>query len=143
MSSRVAIAGAFNGRDELRAWLRALLSLNVELLRLARRAGRPYPPLYRSGVRYAPEPRAGSAARAALEPEDFAPVPVVISRGWGDCDDLAAWRAAEWQLSGVLADIDVRESAGSSPTARRWHIVVVLPDGSIEDPSRRLSESVQ
>ena len=49
-----------------------------------------------------------------------------------DCDDLAPWRAAELQLAGINAKaIAMRSSIG-------WHIVVELPDGRIEDPSKHL-----
>lgn len=134
----VAIAGRMEGREEIRAWLRALVALNVELLKLARARRAPLPALYRSGVVYRPEPRASSTAIAANTSEDFAPCVVALARGWGDCDDLAAWRCAELNASGIAADVDVIETRASTPTARRWHIVVTLPDGSIEDPSRVL-----
>ncbi len=46
------------------------------------------PELYRARVRYRPEPDDGT-------PEEFAAIPKILSRGWGDCDDLAPWRVAE------------------------------------------------
>lgn len=134
----VAITGRMEGREEIRAWLRGLVALNVELLKLARARGRALPPLYRSGVVYRPEPRASSTTIAANTSEDFAPCVVALTRGWGDCDDLAAWRAAELIERGIPADVDVIETRASRPDARRWHIIVTLPDGSNEDPSRVL-----
>lgn len=139
MATGIAISGVAEGPDEIRAWLRALVVLDRALIELARRRGCPYPSLYASGVRYQPEPRASSLATAAQSVEDFAPVPVVLSRGWGDCDDLAAWRCAELQADGYSADVDVRETPRSTPAARRWHIVVALPTGATEDPSARLN----
>ena len=86
-------------------------------------AGR-YPPLYRSGVVYKREPR--DVWRHAGD---------VRAAGWGDCEDLSAWRAAELRISGQ----DPRAHVGvyqSGP--RRFHAIVVRGDGSTEDPSRRL-----
>ena len=57
-------------------------------------------PLYQSGVRYQQEPPDG-------KPEEFAAIPMVLSRGWGDCDDLAPWRVAELQEDGEKAKVRV------------------------------------
>lgn len=138
MGTSIAIVGYSDGPAMLRAYLRALVTLDCELIRLARERGTPYPALYSSGVRYQPEPRA-TVPGVGQSPEDFSPISVVVARGWGDCDDLAAWRCAELRCSGVAADVEVRESPASRPQARRWHIVVALPGGSIEDPAARLA----
>lgn len=45
--------------------------------------------------------------------------------------DLAAWRAAELIVAGVPAELKL-ETRGQ----REWRVVVVLPNGSIDDPSR-------
>lgn len=82
------------------------------------------PSLYGAGVRYRREPLRGPA-RAR---EHWQTIPEVLTAGYGDCEDLATWRAAE--LPGARA-VPVRVRSG-------WHIVVLLPDGSVEDPSRRL-----
>ena len=59
----------------------------------------------------------------------------VMRDGWGDCEDLAAWRAAGLR------------STGEDPGARcvvtetgphKLHAVVQRSDGSIDDPSREL-----
>jgi len=86
------------------------------------------PHLYSSGVRYAREPWS-----AAIE--EFASVPVVLSRGWGDCDDLACWRAAELTAAGELAEPYVYETPTSRVDARRWHVIVRTATGRVEDPS--------
>lgn len=83
-----------------------------------------FPPLYSAGVVYRTEPR-----------EVWRHVADVYTEGWGDCEDLAAWRAAELRVSGQ--DPDARVGTYRSGR-RRYHAVVVLGDGSIEDPSRRL-----
>ena len=82
------------------------------------------PPLYSSGVRYREEPPGT---------EEFCAIPDVLRRGWGDCDDLAPWRAAELRLCG--------EEATAEPVHMGdglWHVVVRRADGSIEDPSALL-----
>lgn len=88
------------------------------------------PPLYESGVRYQLEPEDG-------RPEEFALVPKILERGWGDCDDLAPWRVAELQEAGESAKIRIswrrRRDGG-----RLYHVVVRRGDGRVEDPSRLL-----
>jgi hypothetical protein len=88
------------------------------------------PPLYRSGVRYKQEPDDGT-------PEEFAAIPEVLRRGWGDCDDLAPWRVAELQEAGERARVRItwrRRGNGR----RLYHVVVRRGDGRVEDPSRLL-----
>lgn len=88
------------------------------------RAGRPLPPLYLSGVRYRREPPGR---------EDWiGPVDVYRQR-WGDCEDLVAWRVAELREQGTPA-----RPYCYQPRPGLVHCVVRLPDGSLEDPSRRL-----
>lgn len=101
--------------------LDALSALNLRYLREL------WMPLYRSGVRYQREGRGQ---------ESWATVPIVLQRGVGDCEDLSCWRAAELRLSGI----DARAIALERPRrhGRLYHVVVRLPDGSIEDPSKRL-----
>lgn len=99
--------------DVARYFLRGVILAN----RLLIRAGL-VPPLYKSGVRYRPEPwpckckRCGSSnppraerctkcGSADLEHvEEFADALTVLQRGWGDCDDLSPWRTAELQEAG-------------------------------------------
>lgn len=84
------------------------------------------PPLYRSGVRYKEEPI--GRERWQLPSETY-------SRGEGDCEDLAAWRAAELVVSGE----DTRARA-----ILRWlrpglmHCLVLRSGGKTEDPSKVL-----
>lgn len=103
--------------------LHALVQLDIYYLQFVGA-----PPLYRSGVRYREEPPGC---------EDWDTIPVMLRRGWGDCEDLAAWRVAELVLRGVQARPAIRwkpRRVGGT----LFHIVVRLPDGRIEDPSRRL-----
>lgn len=94
------------------------------------------PLLYESEVRYGREPN-------AFQYEEFADIPTVLKRGWGDCDDLVAWRCAE---------IAQREKRPAAPLIywRRhlgddgrkytvWHVQVRrLDTKEVEDPSRLL-----
>ena len=101
--------------------LQALTALNKRFL------SERWTPLYKSGVRY---------QREAKGQEEWATVPLVLRRQYGDCEDLAAWRAAELQLRGT----DARAIALERPRrkGRLYHVVVQHPDGRLEDPSRTL-----
>lgn len=98
------------------------------------------PPLYQSGVRYQEEPLnlAKVGATGVVRVEEFALIPAVIERGWGDCDDLGPWLCAELRMRGVKAKIRVvwREHPVTKQIV--YHIVVRMPDGTVECPSSRL-----
>jgi hypothetical protein len=87
------------------------------------------PPLYTAGVRWQKE----TPTHGGHNEERFLTIPLVRMLGWGDCDDLAAWRAAELQRSGERARAVVY-----AVRPGLWHVVVRRGDGSIEDPSTRL-----
>jgi hypothetical protein len=87
------------------------------------------PPLYESGVRYEEEP---------IGQEDWQDIPTSLKLGVADCEDLACWRAAELTVRHGIQAVPtftwkVRPNGGYL-----YHIQVKYPDGSIEDPSRRL-----
>lgn len=107
----------------LRSALRGLQLANVAWLRF--NAGK-VPPLYQSGVRYLGEE----------SDEQWLTIPYVYAARAGDCEDLAAWRAAELNTQGVNAFVDVlvRRIDGTW----RGHAVVRLPNGKIEDPAAKL-----
>jgi hypothetical protein len=80
--------------------------------------------LKKHGFRWKPEPPGD---------ERFDHAKLVIGRGWGDCDDLAPWRAASMRATG--------EDPGATAVVKRsgpnrWHAIVKRSDGSYEDPSR-------
>ncbi len=107
------------------AALQGVVGVNRLWLQEMRAAGTPVPPLYKSGIVYKEEKN-----------EAFCPIPAVQMRGWGDCDDLAAWRAAELNEAGETgARAVVRKSRSGVPG--RWHAVVRRADGTEEDPSLR------
>lgn len=91
------------------------------------------PPLYETRVRYRQEPEDSEA-------EEFADALTCLRRGWGDCDDLAAWRCADLIRSGVSASLAFKAHARERGERRVVHCIVRLPDGSLEDPSRRMFE---
>lgn len=88
------------------------------------------PPLYESGVRYMREPPNTT--------EEFATVPVILARGWGDCDDLAPWRVAELRQLGEKAEVRLQWKKSRRHGGRMYHVVVRRQNGEIEDPSALL-----
>jgi hypothetical protein len=116
-----------------RGVLRGVVEVNRVLLRLAKKVGKPYPPLYKSGVEYRPEPWTGITVHDNDGEEwdlpgidEFANVRTVYQRGWGDCDDLCAWRLAELLEAGQKADARIY-----------WRYFV--PDSRAESGRRRVS----
>lgn len=86
----------------------------------------PHP--YESGVYY---------QRETKGLEHWLGVEALLARGFGDCEDLAAYLAA-WLRArrGVAARVGLVEYRKGS---RRWyHAIVRLPDGSVLDPSAEL-----
>lgn len=84
------------------------------------------PPIYETGLRYQREPR---GEERWLPPSD------VLRRGHGDCEDLAAYRAAELRVTGEDPEAEARV-VRTGP--RTWHAVVLRGDGDWEDPSAAL-----
>lgn len=89
------------------------------------------PLLYDSGVRYEQEPP---------RLEMFKSIPLILQEPRNiDCEDLACWRVAELRRRfgiGAGAFYYWRELPGKN--IKMFHIQVIYPDGSIEDPSARL-----
>lgn len=97
--------------------------------------GKKVPGFYESGIRYeTPENACGG--------DVWQDIPTLLRRGFGDCKDLACFRAAE---------LTVKEGIYAKPIVRRkwmqngfalYHVVVMYPDGRIEDPSAALGMPV-
>lgn len=85
------------------------------------------PPLYRSGVRYIPEP---------ADKEVFMAIPAVLAHGGADCEDLAAWRVAELRALGIDARFVVDRFVRPDGVPGRH--IRVFHSGRFEDPSARL-----
>jgi hypothetical protein len=62
----------------------------------------------------------------------------VTARGWGDCDDLAPWLAAELRARHIDPHC-VAEAIRSGK--RRWHAIVRLSNGDVVDPSEHAGMS--
>jgi hypothetical protein len=109
----------------LAAALDGLVQLNVELMSRSQ-----VPPLYGAGVVYRREPDGQ---------DDWKHCERVFRDRCGDCEDLAAYRAAELrvQLGEPAEAIPVRAGRTHSG-GELWHAVVRRADGTIEDPSRAL-----
>ena len=90
-----------------------------------------YVPLYESGIYY----KTDKPGR-----EDWDDIPTLYRRGWGDCKKLAAARCAEYRQMGVAAvpciSWKVFDVKGRKVTL--IHVMVLLPDDTIEDPSKIL-----
>jgi hypothetical protein len=128
----------------LKPFLEALTMANQVFLKL--HSGVPL--LYQAGVRYDNEPEDflchidGKTERV----EDFASIPTIIKRGWGDCDDLAPWRCAELRNMGEHAGIRIQWKTLQQRMSilalgqpfKLYHILVRRGDGTIEDPSKIL-----
>lgn len=117
------VADGASRRQSLQALCDVTFALNVQWLKAHPEA----PALYASGVRYGREP---PEVR-----EEFRTIPATLAQGWGDCDDLAPWRAAELFVRGGHRDV--------RPLVRQirpglWHVVVGRGGRQIEDPCKRL-----
>ncbi len=130
---RVTIcSGLFRGDFErersnraLEHMLEALTLLNVDYLRWFPET----PNLYDSGVFYKREPRGE---------EKWTDIPVTLARGFGDCEDLACWLAAEYRVRRGLHAVPVFTWRKMANGGTLYHILTKLPSGEILDPSKRL-----
>ena len=111
-------------RAILLVMLNALVRINQIILKTAS-----VPPLYQAGIRYQPEGR----DRYGNRTEDWLTIPELYRRKKGDCEDLVAARVAQLRARGINAQPWIYKAGG-----RMWHVVVKLPNGKIEDPSKRL-----
>jgi hypothetical protein len=120
--------------------IKPVLEATVQINREYLRANPSTPNLYDSGVRYQNEP--ARINQNGIEMFDI--IPVMLRRGWGDCDDLAPWRVAELQERfGEPASIRIQWKARPG-RGKLYHVLVrrgnvpATHPFSIEDPSRRL-----
>lgn len=120
-NTRLTLRIAVSSLTAVQTFLTALQSVDEEQLRSGR-----YPRLYKSGVRYQREPRGQ---------EDWQTVSRAFRAKLADCEDLAAWRAAELVVTG--------EDARARAVIKRVrpgliHCLVLRGNGALEDPSRLL-----
>lgn len=124
--------------------LESLCKINAFYLRQSIAAGRPYPPLYASGLYYKTD---------APGKEDWWDIPATLRRGHGDCKKLVAYRVAELRVAGIECEpvltwqwiprdvmIELGYPKKHLPKKGVWlvHCLVRYPDGTIEDPSKEL-----
>ena len=84
-----------------------------------------------------PDPR-GSGVKYKLEPpgeEDWKLPHNVMRDGWGDCEDIAGWRAGGLRATGEDPDATV---VVVKTGARKLHAVVKRGDGEMEDPCKEM-----
>lgn len=108
-----------DGIEEIECLLEGLVRLDLSQLRRGL-----VPPLYASRVRYRREERGR---------EDWQSARLCVQRGFGDCEDLASYCAASYRLVGVNARAVARQVR---PGLK--HCLTLLPDGTLEDPSKKL-----
>lgn len=121
MRIRLAVPDAAMSPDVLDAALEAVTRTNEHLLKSG--AVPHADEAIAAGVKWQPEPPGD---------EHFDHAAKVIKRGFGDCDDLAPYKAASLRITGEDPDAQAIVLR-SGP--KRWHAVVARSDGSIDDPS--------
>jgi hypothetical protein len=120
---RVSPRLALRGERAILAALELHVRQSVDDIYQAAERNRALPPIYAAGIRY-----------MRRDPDEVWQLPSeTMARGGGDCEDLAAWRAAELRIAGEPARVVVTRSAPGV-----LHAVVRRAHGAIEDPSRRL-----
>jgi len=105
----------------LGAVLEGMTGLNYQWMRAARRD---VPNLYRSGVRYRKEPDGQDQWLTASQ---------LLSKGYGDCEDVACYQAAYYRAHGEPAIVKVVRTRRG-----KFHAIVQRGNGVLEDPSRIL-----
>ncbi len=109
----------------IEALVEGLVCLDVAIMRLSEDHGVVLPSLYESGIVYRREPYGREWWESASDLLD------VVADHSGDCEDLAAYRAAELRyFAGEHARAVVRPTKNG-----KFHCLVEREDGSIEDPS--------
>lgn len=115
--------------EAIEAIAEGLVRLNEWYFGTAEVSGVETPSLYASGIRYRREPRGREWWETAADA-----LGVVADRA-GDCEDLAAYRAAELRV--FEGDPDARVRIIRTPRGS-FHAIVEHGDGTLEDPSRIL-----
>lgn len=87
------------------------------------------PDIYDGHVRYEEEP---------IGQEDWQDIPTCLRLGVADCEDLSCWLSAQYMIRLGLDVWPTFTYKLRSNGSYLYHITDRLPDGRIEDPSRRL-----
>lgn len=116
MGSALPGLGLPSKADMYAAALEGLVQVNGLVL-----AKEHIPPLYQSGARW-----------RNIKHNNWRRADQISGEGWGDCEGLSSWRAAELRLTGE----DDNARVGVYHTGpRTYHAVVIRGDDYIEDPS--------
>lgn len=92
--------------------------------------------LYRSGVKYHDDTHIDCWKGECRPKEDFwQDLPTTYEKQYGDCEDLSCIRCAELWVEGIHALPIPRLQNGGEGEQQLWHVQVLWPDGTIEDPS--------
>lgn len=126
VAARIAVP---SNKPALDAALEGLTRLNEAIIEQRAQAGAPLPKPYESKVVWRPDGFKGG------HKETWDTWDVCVSRGYGDCEDLAAATAAYLRREGIPARAVVQPSNSRGVA---WHAVVELPDGRIMDPSVKM-----
>jgi hypothetical protein len=110
-------------------WLSPMLTALTEINAAYLRANLNAPRLYSSGVRYRRDPNGR---------ELWWDIPVTLRARFGDCKKLACWRAAELRERDYINAVALPVLQSSAGGVVLVHVIVQLPDGRTEDPSRIL-----
>ena len=86
------------------------------------------PPLYDTKIVYERE----------VNTESWRDIPTLLTKGVGDCEDLACYRIAELNHWGIGARPYIKWRKNPQGKGLMYHAVVLRPDGAIEDPSKAL-----
>lgn len=131
MQITFSISGAFYPGSDivqdaqcLKALVGCLVALNVAYLSSEKRMARPVPRLYSSGVRY---------DRTVW----WETIPDLYKRTYGDCKSLTAALCAEYMMRGIPTK-PVFRWVEKPNGVKDYHILLALPDGTFEDPSKVL-----
>lgn len=107
--------------EAIECTVEALTALNFYIMTIAKQKGGGFPPLFESGIVYRRE-RGTERWQNAID---------LLRAGEGDCEDLAAYYAAELRMKGIPARVAIVKTRRDT-----YHAVVELPDGQLVDPSR-------
>lgn len=134
MKLDVRLTSALLADDELfsriaRCLAEAAIISNRALIRSRKAAGKPLPAVYQAGIVWKKPP----------DSEDMVDIPTILRRGWGHCLHVSCWRAAELREQGINATIHItRQRLGADKKGRLFHVLLRLPGGKTECPSKIL-----
>ena len=137
-----AASSALDNACALKALLECMVAVNTGFLKF-----HDVPPLYHSGVRYGrtsiwepvPALYLPNKVQDLFNPVFWVPRGVNGGQKRGDCKSLGTARVAELRMKGVQAEPVFRWAKRPDRSGNLdFHILVMLPNGDHEDPSRKL-----